>query len=227
MWASLDRIDVISAGEDGRPWYIQTDHRSADEIARAPELSTALALLRILNARRLADSRGEQASIRYALSSPPPAFLLEAIAAAGAWAQVDLDGPALAPGDGSALDEALQAAFAALARRTATDHGVTVSLAGLEAVELALPATPPAAETDEIGYWTAVVALGALGGEVMRAANGGRWQPGGRGSLPVVLATRFNGEDATVNPLGKAVKLLANGEADSLAALARLIISQP
>ena len=93
MYASLDRIDVISMGEDGRPWYIQTDHRSADEIAQAPELSTIFAVLRILNAQRLADSRGEQARISYVLSSPPPAFFIPVIAAAGGELQRDLGAP--------------------------------------------------------------------------------------------------------------------------------------
>jgi hypothetical protein len=227
MYASLDRIDVISTGEDGQPWYLQTDHRSAAEIAQAAELSTIFAVLRILNAQRLAESRGEEARISYVLSSPPPAFLIAVIAAAGGQAQLDLATPAALPAEIPALDGLLQDAFAALAERTAADHAVSVSPAGLATVEQALTAESIDAEEDTIGYWTTVVTLGALAGEVMRAANGGQWVTGGQGTLPVVLSTRFNGEEATVNPLGKAIKRLANGEEDSLVALARLIISQP
>jgi hypothetical protein len=227
MYASLDRIDLISTGEDGRPWYIQTDHRSAEEIAQTAELSTIFALLRILNAQRMAESRDEQARISYVLSSPPPAFFIPVIAAAGAQAQIGLGEPEAPPAEVPALDELLQEAFAALAERTAADHRVPLSMDGLAALELELTAEPLDAEEDTIGYWTTVVALGALAGEVMRTANGGHWAAGGRGTLPIILSTRFNGEDATVNPLGKAIKLLANGEEDSLVPLARLIISQP
>jgi hypothetical protein len=227
MYASLDRIDVISTGEDGRPWYIQTDHRSAEEIAQTRELSTVFALLRILNAQRLAESRGEHARISYVLASSPPPFFSAVIAAAGAQVQLGLGAPEALPAEVSALDMVLQDAFAGLAERTAADHAVSVSLAGLAAVEQALTAAPLDAEEDTIGYWTTVVALGALAGEVMRAANGGQWVTGGQGTLPVVLATRLGGEDATVNPLGKAIKRLTHGEEDSLVPLARLIISQP
>ncbi|HEY1016385.1 MAG TPA: hypothetical protein VGE07_26990 [Herpetosiphonaceae bacterium] len=227
MYSSLDRIDITTAGENGRRWYIQTDHRSADEMAQATELSTVLALLRILNAQRLADSEGAQGEIRYVVSSPPPAFMLRAIAAAGGRSFVDLDVPVAAPADAPALDDLLQSAFAALAQRTAADLGVAISLEGLAAAELALTAEPVDPERDEIGYWGRILRLGALGGEVMRAANGGRWTIGGMGTLPVVLATGFRGEQATVNPLGKVIKLLANGEEDSLVSLVRMIIGQP
>jgi hypothetical protein len=227
MYASLDRIDLISTGEDGRPWYIQTDHRSAEEITQAAELSTVFALLRILNAQRLAESRGEDARISYVLSSPPPVFFPAVIAAAGGQLQLDLGAPESPPAEIPALDDLLQDAFAALAERTAVDHAVPLDMAGLAAVELALTADSIDAEEDEIGYWTTVVTLGALAGEVMRTANGGHWVAGGSGTLPLVLSTRFNGEDATVNPLGKAIKRLAHGEEDSLVPLARLIISQP
>lgn len=226
MYASLDRIDIISTGEDGQPWYIQTDHRSAEEIAQTAELSTVFAVLRLLNARRLAESQGEEASISYVFSSPPPDFLIPVIAAAGGHVQIGLAAPAPQPEEIPDLGALLQDAFAALARRTAADHAVPLSLDGLAAAEQALTADPIDAEEDTIGYWTTVVSLGALAGEIMRAAKGGHWVTGGQGTLPVVLATQFGDEEATVNPLGKAIKLLANGEEDSLVPLVRLIIKQ-
>ncbi|HYF61430.1 MAG TPA: hypothetical protein VD886_01365 [Herpetosiphonaceae bacterium] len=228
MYASLDRVDIMSEGEGGRPWYIQTDHRAADEIEQTAELSTVFALLRILNARRLADSRGEDPLLLYVMTSPPPAFLSQAIAAAGGRVQIGRGAPEQLPANVPALDELLQAAFAALAQRTADDNGVPVSIDGLADVETALAADPISAEEDEIAYWTTVVSLGALGGEVIRAANGGRWAAGGRGTLPVALSTSFNGDEKSlVNPLGKAIKLLANGEEDSLVYLVRLVTSKP
>jgi len=64
-----------------------------------------------------------------------------------------------------------------------------------------------------------VMKLGSLGGEVIRASNGGRWIAADSGSLPFALLTRFRGGEATVNPLGKAIKRFMNGQVDSLVAL--------
>ena len=50
MYSSLHKIDVTASTPNG-PLYVQTDHRSADEIAAEPEISTLFALTRILLAR--------------------------------------------------------------------------------------------------------------------------------------------------------------------------------
>lgn len=98
---------------------------------------------------------------------------------------------------------------------------------GLAAVERALAESAGDPEEDEFAYWSAVVKLGGFGGEVIRASNGGRWVVVDSGTLPFALSTRFRGGEATVNPLGKAVKRFANGEEDSLTALVGLVRSQP
>jgi len=61
---------------------------------------------------------------------------------------------------------------------------------------------------------------------LIRASNGGRWTITDSGSLPFALTTRFRGEEATVNPLGKAIKRFTNGEEDSLVALVNVIRGQ-
>jgi hypothetical protein len=43
MYSSLHEIDVTAETPNG-PLYVQTDHRTADEIAAEPELSTLFAL---------------------------------------------------------------------------------------------------------------------------------------------------------------------------------------
>src|SRR5262249_44281881 len=118
-------------------------------------------------------------------------------------------------------------AFANLARAVAAEHGVELTVEGLEIVERALAETAGDPEEDEIAYWSAVMKLGSFGGEVIRASNGGRWLVVATGSLPLALTTTFQGEEATVNPLGKAIKRFANGEGDSLVALVNVIRSQP
>jgi hypothetical protein len=64
-------------------------------------------------------------------------------------------------------------------------------------------------------------------GDVIRATNGGAWVVVASGTLPFALKTRFQGGDATVNPLGKAMKRFAGGDEDSVAALVRFVQSQP
>jgi hypothetical protein len=57
VFSSLDRVDIVlKPGPDGRKQFVQTDHRTAQEIEQEPELSVLFALIRILNPRRMADA---------------------------------------------------------------------------------------------------------------------------------------------------------------------------
>ena len=59
MFSSLDRVDIeLSPDADGRAQYVQTDHRSSDEIELTRELSAAFALVRILNPKRMVEAGG-------------------------------------------------------------------------------------------------------------------------------------------------------------------------
>jgi len=43
MFSSLDSIDIVlKPGTDGRQRYVQTDHRTAEEIEEEPELSVTI-----------------------------------------------------------------------------------------------------------------------------------------------------------------------------------------
>jgi hypothetical protein len=264
MYASLDRIDVVSQRTDGRREYWQTDHRIAEQIEREPALSVLFALTRILNPRRGNEAGAPEPVIIYSATHPPPRFLLQAIRAAGGLLAIgdDLEpraipGPAASAGaDGSflgramraagglfgaarppsaaapaggaqSLDDIIQDAFATLARTVAARHGVGLDLDGLGRVEDALAERAGSAEEDETAYWTAVFELGGFGGELIRASNGGRWVQVETGSLPFALSTTYRGGQATVNPLGKAIKRFAEGEGDSVAALADVIRGNP
>jgi hypothetical protein len=257
MYASLDRIDVVSQRTNGVKEYWQTDHRGAEEIEARRALSTLFALVRILQPLRWEDPAEPRPVVIYSATNPPPEFLRQAIRAAGALLTIGDDiepqpwpeparpesgsffgramrglfgggqAAAAAPAAPS-LDDIVQQAFAELAREVAAAHGVGVDVEGLRVVEDAVAARQPDPEDDETAYWTAVLELGAFGGEVLRARNGGRWVQADRmGTLPFALATRYRGGDATVNPLGKAIKRLAGGEDDSVVALVQVVRANP
>ncbi len=228
MFSSLDRVDIVlKKGPDGRLTFVQTDHRSAEEIEREPELSVLFALVRVLNPRRMAEPGGPEPVVIYTSMERPPEFLHRAIRAAGGLLSVGPGSdPEQEPAEGRPpLQPIVEEAFADLARAVAAGHGVELTPAGLEEVERIEAARAGDPEDDEIGYWSAVVKLGAFAGEVVRAANGGRWAVVDSGSLPFALTTTYQGQEATVNPLGKAIKRFANGEEDSVGTLVNLIVS--
>jgi hypothetical protein len=228
VFSSLDRVDIVlQAGPDGRPRYVQTDHRTAEEVESESALSVLFALVRVLNPRRQVEAGAAQPIVLYLAQSRPPEFLCQAIRAAGGLLVVG-SGRDLRPepdeGDTPPLEEVIDSAFADLAHAVAMEHGVQLTLEGLETVERSLASVAGGPEEDEVAYWSAVVKLGAFGGELIRASNGGQWTVVASGSLPFALTTNFRGEEATVNPLGKAIKRFAQGEGDSLVTLVNLIL---
>jgi hypothetical protein len=229
VFSSLNRVDIVlKPGPDGRRRFVQTDHRTAAEVAQEPELSAVFALVRILAPRRLAEPGEPEPLVIYSARERPPESLRQVIHAASGQLVIGDDLQPLVEEAGSPpLEEVIEAAFANLARAVAAEHNAPLNLAGLEAVERSLADSAADPEEDEVAYWSAVVKLGSFGGEIMRAANRGQWIVPDSGSLPFALLTRFRGEQATVNPLGKAIKRFTNGEGDTLVALVNLICSQP
>src|SRR5207248_1147414 len=143
------------------------------------------ALVRVLNPKRMVKAGEPEPAVIYAAMEEPPEFLRRAIRAAGGLVAVGLGAtPAADTGERPPLAAVVASAFADLARAVATEYRVALTADGVEAVEQALAAEVGDPEEDEIGYWSAVVKLGAFAGEVMRTANGGRWQVTDTGSLP-------------------------------------------
>lgn len=229
MFSSLDRVDIVlKPGADGRKQFVQTDHRRATEIEQERELSALFALVRVLNPKRMVDVSAPEPVVLYSVQERPPEFFRRVIHAAGGRLVIG-DGLEQEAEEGPPplLDEVIESAFAGLSRAVAAEYGVSLTLNGLETVEAKLAELAGDPEEDEYAYWSAVLKLGSFGGEVIRASNGGRWKVSDSGSLPLVLTTRFRGEEATVNPLGKAIKRFTNGEEDSVLTLVGLICSQP
>jgi hypothetical protein len=229
MFSSLDRIDVVATGQNGQQCFFQTDHRTAEEIEQQPELSILFALVRIVSPLRMAKEGAPRPTVTYTAQHRPPEFLRRVIAAAGG--QLMIGSPPTQPvpyeEQPPPLEEVMASAFAGLARKVADEHGVELTIEGLEVVEQAVAGAAGDREEDEIAYWKAVMELGSFGGEVIRQSNGGRWAVVPTGSLPFALLTTFRGAEATVNPLGKAIKRFANGEEDSLVLLVKMLRQQP
>lgn len=231
MFSSLDRVDIVATGV-----YIQTDHRTANEIKQEPELSILFAVVRVLNPLRGNEDPAQNPVVVYVAREPPPAFLCQAIRAAGGQIAVDVAGEfraaPLDEGEGEGeepppLEVVIDAAFAGLAQRVAAEHGVELTRDGLATVEQALADVAGDPEQDELTYWSSVMKLGSFGGELIRTKNGGEWRAVDSGTLPIALATVYQGEEATVNPLGKAIKRFANGDEDSLVGLVDILCRQP
>ena len=54
MFSSLDHADIsLAPTSAGNPQFVQTDHRSPEEIRENPELSAVMALVRIVNPKRV------------------------------------------------------------------------------------------------------------------------------------------------------------------------------
>ncbi|MGA2497978.1 MAG: hypothetical protein ABSH20_09565 [Tepidisphaeraceae bacterium] len=229
MFSSLDRIDIVmTPTPDGHPRYVQTDHRTKEEIQKDETLSILFAGARVFNLMRLAEAGSPEPVVFYSMRERPPEFLERMVRASGGRVVLgaNLESPT-AETNLHSLVTMIGAALADLAAAVAAEHAVTLSANAIGAIERALAQEAGSPEKDETAYWSAVMKLGAFAGEAIRASNGGEWVLVKTGSLPFALSTRFGGEQATINPLGKAIKRFAVGEEESLATLAELIIGQP
>ena len=187
MFSSLDRVDLVYTGPDGRTRWLQSDHRRPAEVEAEAELSLIFALIRLLDPRRDFPPDGDPPVLEYRCQHMPPTFLRVAIASAGA--ELFVDAPV--PFDGVAPDPGglARLALAALADRVARAHGVACDLAGLAQLEREQPTLAP--DADEVSHSRAVVQLAAFAGEILRTHAGGHWTLGvgaDAGVFPFVFA---------------------------------------
>jgi hypothetical protein len=214
MYSSLHKIDVTASTPDG-PLYVQTDHRSADEIAAEPEISTLFALTRILLARAYgAKQPGPAPTIVYAPIGEIPDFLVEVLASAGARLMV---GDTTEHRGLAAVDIApatlADRAFAALAGRVQRRVGLTDPAAALKALEAETLADPPDVNDDEITYWTRVLELAAVVAEIIRARRGGHWIESESAEIPFGFECPNAG---TMLPTNRAQRFIEDGEQESM-----------
>ncbi len=216
MYSSLRKIDFVAQAPDGRRLLVQTDHRSPAEIDEEPELSTLFALARILVPQRSDAARDGNgvAVVRYVALGGMHPVIARVVASTHAELEVDratVDLASVAVSDPADLaDEA----FAGLGRRVLARHGLAPTEEGLATFERRIDGAPTE-DDDEIGYWTTVAELAAVAGEVIRATVGGRWVADGHAYADIPFLFRAGDEDLNVNAVGKAVKFLAHGDAES------------
>ncbi len=222
VYCSIDKID-LAARVDGKPIAVQTDHRTRDEIAAEPELSVLFALARVINARaQLADDGHLDAAVHYIVADEPPPLLREALAAAGGMLDrgrgdplVISGGLGAAAGSETAVGALADRSFTQLAHRAAARVGVRDLAVALHMLEHQTYASPPARD-DEVGYWTRVLELSALAGELLRAKYRGHWIQSDRSLVPFGFQLAGAAEHTTMFPTNRAQRVVEDGHDESL-----------
>jgi hypothetical protein len=210
VYSSLGKIDVVTQDPIQ---YIQTDHRTREEIEAEPELSVLFALTRILKAHVYAKAQGVEATVVYAaLEDDTPAFLRETIAAANGIYERASDRHREPTPSSSSLAELADAAFRGLADRVVRRTGLSEPALALRSLEAELAIESPSEDDDELAYWTAVLELAAVTGEVLRAKLGGRWEESTMADIPFGFAT----EQGSIFATNRAQRFLADGEGESM-----------
>ena len=214
-WADLDRLAAARPGADGAARLVVRDDRPARDVIEAVPVSTVIAIARVLRARRvLAERHGGKGTVIYATATPmePPAFLIDAVTAAGG---IVFDGArervAAAP---RVLTLQLDAAFLDLATvvRRRTKARTFADAIELREHELRLR---PVDAADPGARWIAIAELAALAGEVVRERRAGRWLDDGAQRFPLALDL---GKGLRLAP-GALAQAIVEGGAGSMRAL--------
>lgn len=176
MYSSLDKIDIVANGKPGALGKVayQTDHRQEEEYKEQRALSTLLALARVINPNRVDQEDNERHGVIYVAVARPPDWFRLALASAGAALEIGRT-PLAWEGDLADPADLADAAFRELAERVRSRAGRALDDDLLKGLEDEILAEAPSKEADEIRYWTAVMELAAVGGELVRARIGGRW----------------------------------------------------
>ena len=214
MYSSLDRVDIVAESPEGERIFVQTDHRSREEMEREPEITLLFALTRMMAPRGWLEEGEPQPRIRYSAVGEVPPFLAEAIAVAGG--ELESGGP-----DGSLVElpaversatELGTAAFEALATKVLAREGLKLDQAGLEELEERVRRSLDF--EDEIERWTRVAELAAVTGEVIRTTYGGRWVADEEHHFSTIPFL-FEVDRGLINVCGKAEKFVEHGTKES------------
>jgi len=183
-WADLDKLAIARPRPDGRVTLVAGDDRGPDAIASTRPLSTLIAVSRVVRGRRVIEERhGGRGVIVYTCRHAPE-YLVDAVTAAGG---IVFDGAReLTSPRPLALTVQLDAAFLDLAsavRRRLDARGFD---AALDALEHEVRQRAPTAEDPE-AWWTSILELAAVAGELVRADRPGRWIEAPTMRLPLAL----------------------------------------
>ena len=175
MWARVHKIDRIRPQPDGSAIVLVEDERNAMQMARVPGLSTVIAVARVLNAKRVIDTKfAGKGEVRYASAVNPPPFMAEAIARAGGCIADSTGERVRIPAAPSSVSSVIDNAMADLAHYVRANVNAQTIKAALDTVEANRRKSSLDKDANPAGYWTAVFELAALAGELSRP-HGGRW----------------------------------------------------
>ena len=184
----MHKIDRVKPQKAGAIVLVE-DERNAAAMARVPALSIIVAIARVLDARRLIESKyGGVGEVRYASTAIPPPFLSDAIQRAGAVLTDGSGERVRAPAAPAGVSSVIDAAFADLAYSTRSAMNAADISGALRTLEERRRKTPLQRDDNPALYWTAVFELAALAGELSRA-RGGRWIE--TKDVPVPFAIKF------------------------------------
>src|SRR5262249_47263716 len=155
----------------------------------------------------------EGARIRYAAIGGLHPAIARVLVATGADAESEMQPFSLAGIERVPTATLADEAFATLGQRLLAEAGLAADIEGLQVFERLVLDTP-SEEEDEIAYWTAVMQLAAVAGEVLRASFGGRWvdDKNNMADIPFVFEVVLGEKHQLFNAAGKAMKFLAHGE---------------
>lgn len=175
MWARVHKIDRIKPQPDGSAIVVLEDERNAAAMARVPGISIIVAVARVLNARRLIDSKFHgKGEVRYAAAASLPSALGEAVARAGGAVSDSTAERVRVPAQPASVSAVVDHAMAELAHYLRTNMNASTIKEALDKLEAQRRKAPLEREANPSAYWTAVFELAALGGELSRSA-GGMW----------------------------------------------------
>jgi hypothetical protein len=211
-WLDLDKIAVAKRA-DGATTLVIRDDRSADRMLETRFLSIVVAISRVARGRQaLAERYAGRGSVVYMTASRPPDFVVDAVTAAGG---VVFDGTrehaARSP---LATTLQLDAAFCDLASVVRRRLDARSFGDALDALERDLRRRLPE-RTDLEAWWTAILELVAVTGELVREKRAGRWVEAPTQRLPLALDL---GKGELMFP-GKLAQALVEGGAGSMRSL--------
>jgi len=179
----------VKPQSNGGAIVLVEDERSIGQMSVVPSLSTVMAIGRVLNAHRVIEVKyGGKGEVRYCAGPALPDFLGDAVTRAGA-ASCDRTGENIrVPAQRAAVAATVDQAFNALAYHLRTAVGATDLPGALKTLEGRRRKVVIDKDENPAGYWTAVLELCALAGEVSRAKNG-RWID--TKEMPVPFAIKF------------------------------------
>lgn len=212
-WIDLDKLAVAKPRADGTATLVVRDDRSRDRMLETKHLSIVVAISRVARARHaLAERYASRGAIVYVTSSTPPAFVVDAVTAAGG---VVFDGArehvARSP---LATTMQLDAAFCDLASVVRRRLDARTFGDALDTLERDLRRERPE-RTDVAAWWTAIIELAALAGELVRETRAGRWVEAPAQRLPLALDL---GKGELLFP-GKLAQTIVEGGAASMRSL--------